>query len=279
MFTLKVENKKGELLNLTDEYIIEKIDGLAPPSAAINTSTVGTNDGTIYNSARVENRNIVITARIKEPVEANRIKLYRFFKIKDWCRLYFKNGTRDVYIDGYTENLPCDFFENGQKAQISVLCNYPFFKDVDETKISMSQLKKRFTFPFSIETPIPFSEIDRVQITTIVNEGDVDTGLIIELTALGEVTNPAIYSDDTLGGIKLNIKMTTGEKVVINTHNGEKAIYLEQNGKRVNYIRYLEKNPEWFQLLPGENHFTYRADSGGELLDIAFRHTYEYEGV
>ena len=100
MFTLKVENKKGEILDLTSEYIIEKIDGLAPPSAAINTSTVGTNDGTIYNSARVENRNIVITARIKEPVEANRIRLYRFFKIKDWCRLYFKNGTRTFILTG-----------------------------------------------------------------------------------------------------------------------------------------------------------------------------------
>ena len=43
MFTCKIENEAGEVLELTgreNEYQVYQIDGLTPPTAQINTSTL-----------------------------------------------------------------------------------------------------------------------------------------------------------------------------------------------------------------------------------------------
>ena len=53
MFTLKVENIKGAVLELTDneeDYQIANIEGITPPNANINTSTYANGDGSAFNS-------------------------------------------------------------------------------------------------------------------------------------------------------------------------------------------------------------------------------------
>lgn len=46
-------------------YLIEEITGLGPPTATINTTDMASIDGSIYNSARVGMRNIVLTLRLQ----------------------------------------------------------------------------------------------------------------------------------------------------------------------------------------------------------------------
>ena len=67
MFTLKIENTNGDIFELTHNspnYYVTHIDGLTPPPTVVNTATAGVIDGTFFNSARVEQRNIVITLYI-----------------------------------------------------------------------------------------------------------------------------------------------------------------------------------------------------------------------
>ena len=82
MFTLRIENKRGEQFTLSGspDYTILGIDGIASMSATINTSNTGLRDGGDYNSARANMRNIVLTVGINNPVEINRIRLYQYFK-------------------------------------------------------------------------------------------------------------------------------------------------------------------------------------------------------
>lgn len=40
-------------------FIIKSIEGLGPAKASINTSDISTNDGGIFNSSRLDKRNIV----------------------------------------------------------------------------------------------------------------------------------------------------------------------------------------------------------------------------
>ena len=101
MFTAKVKNHRGDSLQLfpSNDYFVS-IDGLTPVKANLNFSTVGVNDGSIYNSGRKENRNIVLSIKPLRNIEENRIALYKFFPLKRACSFYFKNGSRDVFIDG-----------------------------------------------------------------------------------------------------------------------------------------------------------------------------------
>ncbi|MBR0484580.1 MAG: hypothetical protein IJJ69_07380, partial [Oscillospiraceae bacterium] len=84
VFTLRIENTKGEtfeLTNNTKNYAVKSIDGLLPPAVDVNTST-GTGDGEIYNYSRMQKRNIVITLRLMGDIETNRQQLYRMFPTK-----------------------------------------------------------------------------------------------------------------------------------------------------------------------------------------------------
>lgn len=153
MYTLKVENKYGEVMELTHNsaYVITSIDGIDPPQAVINTTRNASADGSVYNSAYVDNRTITITLAINESAEDNRINLYRYFKPKYPVKLYYKNEERDVYIAGYVQNMPITFFNQKQIAQITIICPDPFFVGAEEGVTEFSSVESLFEFPFNIE--------------------------------------------------------------------------------------------------------------------------------
>ena len=153
MFTCKIENSDGAVYVLTGDepvYQVIKIEGLNPPKAQINTTTIVGLDGAMFNSSKLESRNIVLTIRINGDVETNRQNLYQYFRTKEACTFYYTNQNRDVYIQGYVESVVCDLFSKSELAQISIICPSPYFKSLDEIVSDISNSLALFTFPFSI---------------------------------------------------------------------------------------------------------------------------------
>ena len=282
MYTLKVKNNRGELLTLSNNknYNVYKIEGLNPPQASINSSVNTTSDGSKINSVRLENRNIVIYLSIEGEIEKNRINLYKYFPVKREITLYFSNETRDVYIQGVVELIECDLFASKQVAQISIICGKPYFKAVKDLIHAFGDISNLFEFPFSIaKAGIEFSTLNANQRKSIINAGDVDTGIIIELFATGTVVNPVIYNVLTTGRMMLNFTMLPSDKIVINTNVGEKSISLIRDGIEYNAMGYMSPDSEWFILNNGDNIFTYNAESGTANLQITFRTSLLYSGV
>jgi hypothetical protein len=282
LFTFKVENEYGDFLELTHspDYTVTEIEGLSPPKASINTSVVASFDGSRYNSSRMGERNIVITAVIEREIEANRIRLYRYFKPKKKVRLYYKNGSRDVSIDGYVEDFQISPFDKRQKAQVSIICPEPFFQAIDEMLISFSTLSSEFYFPFAIEAEgVPFSIIEVNPTKVMTNNGDIESGLVILLQATGEVKNPRIYNVDAGEFFGLRITMHGGDAIAINTNKGQKSVSLRRKGRTENIINSIQRGSSWLQIRSGENTFTCEADEHTESLICTFRYTDKFEGV
>lgn len=282
MFTLIAENERKEKITLTGNpaYVITEISGLDPSDAAINTVKTATADGTIFNSSTVNQKNIVITLAINSPAEDNRINLYKYFKSKRKVRLYYKNGHRDTYIDGYVEKIEVPFFEQKQTAQISIICPKPYFLSVGNTITDFSSIEDMFTFPFSISNiGIEFSKLKLGEQKSIINEGDVMSGIIIELRSSAKVINPGIYNVDTNEFFILDFEMAAGDKITINTNVNEKGVYILRDGVESSLIGKLRKNSSWFQLSPGDNVFTYDAEDLTENLECTFTMTNKFEGV
>lgn len=282
MYSLKVENDRGNTLELTNnpKYKVFKIEGLNPPHATINSSVNTTMDGSSINSMRLENRNIVIYTTIEGDIEANRINLYKYFPVKKTVKLFFNNTSRKVYIEGKVELIECDPFTEKQIAQISIICPKPYFKDVDNLVTIFSDVSKMFKFPFSIaKGGIEFSAITTNQRRSIVNIGDIETGIIIELFATGSVVNPIIYDVLRRTHLKFNFTMLAGDTLIINTNVGEKAISLIRDGITHNAMGYMAQGSVWFTLEAGDNVFTYDADSGNSNLQITFTTAVLYSGV
>lgn len=283
MFTAKIQNKYGELLELTHnpDYTVVSINGLAPAAATINTAVMTTADGEFFNSSRVGMRNIVVLVKINGDIERNRLALYRYASPKSPIRFYFKNGSRNVYIDGYVETHEVNLFENGQAAQISIICPQPFFKSIKDASIEFSSVLSNFKFAFgtNFNAPVPFSSVTSAAEKNIVNDGDAETGVIIELHAAGVVENPVIYDKDTREKFALTFTMEGGDVIRINTNTGEKSVILIRDGKESNIINYSDMNNDWFKLRYGDNKFTYDCEAGYEFLNVKMIFSNKFEGV
>lgn len=282
MYSLNVTNNRGEALSLTtnDNYTVYRIEGLTPPQATINSSVNATTDGSNVNSVRVNNRNLVLYMTINGDVEANRINLYKYFPIKKTVKLYFKNGSREVYIEGVVELIECDIFSQRQMAQVSIICPKPYFKGVENFVSYFSDISNLFEFPFAIaESGVEISAITNNIRKSIINSGDIETGAVIELFALGTVVNPIIYDVLKQTHFKLNMTLQASDTVVINTNVGEKSVTLIRNGISTNAMGYMAQDNDWFVLESGDNIFTYDCDSGNTNLQITFTTSILYGGV
>lgn len=282
MYTLSVKNDREDVLPLTGNknYTVYKIKGLNPPPVTVNHSVNSTTDGSTINSVRLANRNIVIYMAIEGNVEANRINLYKYFPLKKTVTLYFKNDTRDVYIEGTVELIECDLFSNKQVAQISIICPQPYFKDVEELISYFSDVSSLFEFPFSIaEEGTEISAITTSVRKSIVNVGDIESGIIIDVYAIGSVVNPVIYDVLARTHIRLLFTMEANDRIVINTNVGKKSIKLIRNGVESNILGYMLPDSKWFTLKSGDNVFTYDADNGTSNMQITFTTSVLYGGV
>lgn len=282
MYTLRVVNDKEQELILSNnpKYTVYKIEGLNPPQSTLNSSVNTTSDGSRINSVRLGNRNIVLYIAFEGNVEANRINLYKYFPIKESVTLYYTNGTRDVRICGTVETFECDLFANRQFAQISLVCPSPYFKAANDLITLFGDVSSLFEFPFSIPAEgVEFSKIDSNVRKIITNVGDSKTGINIKLYATGEVVNPVIYDVMKKTKLALNITMTTGDAILINTNVGEKSIELLRKGVTTNVMGYMTKDSNWLMLESGDNVFTYDCERGNTSLQITFTTSILYSGV
>ena len=283
MYTFTVENQYGQSLELThnDAYAVKSILGLDPPDGIINTVRNAGQDGSVFNSAYMDERVITITLAINYPAEINRINLYKYFKIKYPVKIRYKNGSRNVWIIGYTQSVQIAFFDKKETAQITVRCPDPYFNDANTTMQEMSNVLALFEFPFDIEEtdPVEMSRIELGREQNISNRSDVPIGMKIRIYASGNVVNPQIYNVRTGEFLKILDTMITGDVIEINTMKGSKSATRYREGVKTSMIGYFAEGSVWLQLLPGENVMAMYADVGAENLYIDITSTDQYEGV
>lgn len=284
MFNLKVENMKGQILQLSQNesvYQIINIEGLTPPNANIFTTPIVNTDGEYFKSSKLQVRNLVITLKIKGDIEKNRIALYQFFRTSKLCKVYYSNGTRDVYIEGYCESFEGELFSQSQQMQISLLCPNPYFKSVDILTHDFSKVVSGFTFPFSIdENGIVFSDLQSEKITTVVNNGEMATGILITMVAMKDgIENPTIYNVKTGEYLRVETTLNKSDVLIIDTNKGKKSITKIVNGISENAINSMSGSSTWLQLESGLHDFTYDTDSLDYELKVTFEFNVQYEGV
>ena len=290
MFILKIENTKGEIFELTRDsanYYIIGVQGLTRPPTAVNSSTGGTVDGSFYNSSRVEQRNIVIDIVLNGDIETNRQRLYQIFPTKTKCTIYFENANRNVQIDGYVETLEGDLFVQREQMQVSIICPRPYFEDLETIYTELSQIVRKFEFPFAIEEsdPIPFSEIVDYPLCTINNGGDVECGCIMtiqisDLVSGATLTGLTIYNTTTQTFFGLNRAFRNGDEITINTISGQMGVTLTRNGQVYNLLNNVTANSTWFRLSVGDNNFTFSSNyTTNPAVRIIFATANLYGGV
>lgn len=285
MFVCKIENTKNNILRLTQnesDFQILSVQGLNPPNAQINTLKIAGFDGSKFNSSMMNERNLVIMIKLRGDIEKNRIRLYSFFRSKEWCKFYYKNNSRDVYIEGYVESIECDLFSNKEIMQVSIICPNPYFKGIGEIIDDISKSLGAFEFPFAINLPgVEFSTIDNSKITNVFNDSESETGVIITIDVLSAISTIQIKGTSSGEIFTLNYNFVENDRIIIDTNKGKKSVSLLRNATTINLFSAVKKGSTFFQLDIGDNFFSYLVNDGAndDAVQIFFKHYALYGGV
>lgn len=306
IYSIVVTNYLGDRIKLelgkpdVSGFLIKSITGLGPAKANVNTTEVSTNDGSLFNSARLSQRNIVldmvfINTVYGESIEDLRQKSYKYFPLKKSVELTIETDNRYVKTTGYVESNEPNIFSSQEGTQISIICPDPYFYSAGEDGNNVTNfysIDPMFEFPFSNESlDEPLLVFGEIQIKTegaITYHGDSEIGVMIYIHAIGPATNINIYNTETREVMRINtekISLLTGkgivasDDIVINTAKGEKSITLIREGVSYNILNCLDKNTDWFTLAKGDNIFAFTADSGVTNLQLRVENKVIYEGV
>lgn len=281
-------------------FLIKSVTGLGPVKATVNTTEVVTNDGSMFNSARLSQRNIVfqivfVDTVYGETIEDVRQKSYKYFPAKKNVEIIIETDNRYVRTNGYVESNEPNIFSSQEGTSISIICPDPFFYSAGEDGNNVTDfysIDPLFEFPFSNESLTePLLVFGEIQIKTegvITYYGDAEIGVTIYIHAIGPANNINIYNTETREVMKIDtgkLQKLTGkgivasDDIVINTSKGDKSITLIREGVSYNILNCLDKNTDWFTLVKGDNIFAFTADSGVTNLQFRIENKVIYEGV
>lgn len=283
MFTLTIERPDGERLTLTQFHSAYNVTyaGFGPVAAEVATTALGMADGDKLTATRRGKRNPVLTVTIGGNVEANRIRLYRYLTPGHSVKLYYKNGTRDVYTEGVVEAFECNQFTAPVRAQISIICPQPYWVNTSEIIHDMTGVINMFSFPFSVPAEgVEMSALGANNYAMICNDGDEAAGFVISVYARLDVVAPVIYNAVTQEAFRLQGTLYQGQTLTINTSTGRKRLTItDASGNVANVLHRKQPGSVWLQLVPGDNYIAYSAQSGADAMAVKLIYNKLYVGV
>ncbi len=281
-------------------FLVKSVSGLGPSKANIITTEVSTNDGSLFNSARLNQRNIVfefifVETINGESIEDVRQKSYKYFPLKKNLDLLIETDNRIVKTTGYVESNEPNIFSSKEGSQISIICPDPHFysagPDGNNTTVFYG-VESVFEFPFSNESLTdPLIVFGNIQLKTenvITYKGDTEIGVTIHIHAIGKVENITIYNTGTRENMRIDtVKLealtgsgiVAGDDIIIKTQKGDKSITLIREGQYINILNCLGRETDWFTLAKGDNIFAFTAESGTTNLQFWIENKVIYEGV
>lgn len=257
---IKATNANNQTIQLTQNANFQLVaaQGLTPPKANINTSPLATMDGGMFNSSKLQSRNIVFLIQPLGNIENSRQLLYQYFKVKKPISIEIKTANRDVVINGYVEDMQIDLNANPQLVQISIICPDPWFKDKTATTVNIN------------------GETTSAQVS---NPSDDDVGAVFTIAITGAVENPNIQLN---GRMTINKTFSNGNIITIDTRRGSKSVsYKASAGSQTStdLLNYLSTGSSWVQLHSGTNWVHKGADSGASSMNVTMVFNPIYEGI
>lgn len=276
----------GTELELFDNkyFTLDDIEGQTEINNSISSSKISGADGETVNNVATDVRPLVFTLTINENIDVEEAKRYilQYVKSKYNHTIKWKRNNKTLEIVGLCKKIVMARWKQGIAMQITFFCGQAYWEDAENIVNEISAIKDMHYFAkgkgkmlyFALGSPRPLGVYDTIRTRTFNNTGDSDVGMIIEITALAKVKNPAIYaSTDEFIGVD-NVEMKSGDVIRINTNKGQKDITL--NG--VSILDKIKIGSTFLQLEIGNNTFTIKSDDNN-LTSVYFNLIYKQRYV
>lgn len=309
--SLTVVNHLGEKLKITlteadpaHGLIIKEITGIGPADAILNHSDYASNDGSEFNSARLDIRPIQITLLFTNEagntIEEARHNSYRYFQTKKPVRLIFETDTRTICIDGRVEHNQPIIFSDKEATSIDIKCSDPYFykysDGLDTDYVDLLSVMPAFQFESDGELENPFEVgryiSDGALIQTIEYAGECETGFVANIRFVGPITGDLVlsrYGVDSeyfkidlakLTALNGGIAPVSGDELVFCTEPERNYMKFIHDGTEINALNAVDLvNSTWLLLNPGENTFVYAISDGNDNTQLRLTYKTRYQGV
>ena len=233
--------------------------------------------GAYIESTFLEQRSISISGWVigetYEQLRLNKKILNSLVNPKDYIQLIVYDAYALDFKPDFTIQYSIPYADNNEvlcKFLIQGTCPDPMFKSFSPISSQISAVSPQFHFPLIIPQSdgVIMGIKEYSPIVVISNPGEVDTGIVIELTCTSSVTNPKLRNVDTGEYIKINKVISSGEKIIISTLDGSKYIHGISEGVESNYFQYRDWGSSWLKLKPGSNNIQYEAEENAQALEI-----------
>lgn len=287
---IKFTNRRNESVefSINKPCMLKEIEGLSGVGATEVTYKGFKQDGEEYQSSTLEPRQIVIKFSLlcssADELLNIRAKINKVFNPKLGIgSLYYSYKGVERIIDCVPDGTPVMPLVSNKKdciGEVVLLAYNPYLRDINETKVNIAQWKGGFKFPLKLKQPgVIMGRKEPSLIANVFNNGDVNSGMLIEFIARGTVRNPSLFNVNTREYIKLNKIMISGEKITINTNYGQKKIISEIGGVKKDILNYYDLTSTFLQLDVGDNLFRYDAEENLNNLEVSIYYTNKYVGV
>ncbi len=277
MATFSIISPNNETLYLSNDvhFSLINIENQTLNENSISSLKVAGTDGDIINNVASNPRTITISLYLRGNVEISKRYIMRYCKPKLNHVISWTQEKRTLLIDGILEAVTMPRWENGVIMQLKFYCPSPFWLDKDITSGELSDGVGLHYFTTEPNNQLAFygdgivmGAINTIHTQTFFNDGDVETGMTIDIFTQDGIVNPIIYAD---GGIFIGVNKTLAPRdhLEITTGKGEKDIKLHG----VSIISDIMDGSIFPQMKVGEN--TFRIDSeGGQLNNVYMRLNY-----
>lgn len=256
-------------------YRVVTIEGLSSSEYDIQLSQNPQMDGGRVISRAVLPRYLVMEIDCQQE---QRDQFVRFFNPRHTGKLTILwNGVRR-WINYEVQNnkvKPGTVWEK-PSFTLQLVCPDPFFNDMNDYGRNIAEIQPLIAFPFVWLTGRGYVS-DYVMLgkeAALNNSGDIETGLIVEILARGAVKNPRLELG-TEDYIAVDVVMSTGDTLRINTNKGRKQVLL--NGEDV--LHRIDRKSTWLTLPVGLSTLSYSAEYGSNDMDVMVYFTPQYLGI
>lgn len=276
---LNISTAFGTLPLWHSEYFVcSNVDGLTVADVDVASNTVYSMDGDRITNMQTQPREIVIDLTVKPDVNVQEARehLTRYIKPKQPATLLLRydlsGAEQSKAISGRISRIDMPRFTDNVVAQVTLYCAQPYWEDAEFIVKYISDILNLHHFEITWSEPLPMGVYDLTRTRQFDNAGDAAVGMVITITAQGDVVNPALYNNMTGEYIGIDDTLAAGDEVVINTIRGQKSI--TKNG--ANVLNKLRRGSTWLQLDVGNNIFLIDADKGASEMyfTLIFKQAY-----
>lgn len=256
------------LMDPSNGFIVEEIEGLDPVKATIVTSPQALLDGVQYQASRREMRNIVLRVGLDPDYASTTVRelrstLYRYFMPKSMVELkFFLDDVHFVSISARVESCESPMFTAEPLVNVSLLCPDP-------------------DFAVPVATQIEGATSSTVVETGILYPGTSETGILLRLFVDRTISQFTVYNRPQGAAdfqmMEFAAPLVAGDEVEISTVAGNKSALLHRGGSAIPIMYGVSPSAAWVNLFPGQNWF--RVTAEGAPIPYTIEYTAKYGGL